>query len=214
MYTLYWEHMAGSIVAQAALEMVGAEYRMQYVDMGANAHLSRDFLAINPAARIPALTMPDGETIGETLTILVQLGERHPDTGLTPLPGDADRGAFLFWLSVMATSGYTISSRAGHPERFAESADAIAQVKRQADRDFLAFFDLMESAISGAPYFLERGLTGLDFYVAMLAEWVADRDDLFATRPKLGALCEAVGRTDFYRNALDAHAMAEQMANA
>jgi len=49
MFTLYWEYMAGSIVVQATLEALDADYRMQYVDMGAEEHLAPDFLQLNPA---------------------------------------------------------------------------------------------------------------------------------------------------------------------
>jgi glutathione S-transferase len=207
MYMLYWEVMAGSIVVQAALETIGADYGTRYVDMGADEHREPPFLFLNPAGRVPALTLPDGETVGETGAILTLLGERHPNSGIAPNPGEPDRGAFLFWLSVMATAGYVTSSRVGHPERFARDDAAIAQVKDQGDRDFLDFFDLLERNIGGTPYFLPRGLTALDFYAAMLAEWVSDRDALMAGRPALARLCDAVRDTPAYSRALQAHAV-------
>ena len=84
----------------------------------------------------------------ELRVFLVQyvLGEMHPTRALMPQPGDPDRGASLFWLSVMSTAGYVTSSRVGHPERFARDDRAIAQVKEQGDKDFAAFFRLMEAA--------------------------------------------------------------------
>ena len=212
MYTLYWEYMAGSIVVQAALERIGTPYDMRYVDMGNNAHLKPDFLAINPAGRVPALGLPDGTHIGETAAILTLLSELHPQSGIAPAPGDTDRPAFLFWLNVMATGGYITSSRVGHPERFARDDEAIAQVKAQGDRDFDAFFSLMDKAISGEPYFLSSEPTCLDHYVAMLTEWSADRDALLGTRPKLRALCDAVRQDVAYATALAAHAIPKQKA--
>ena len=212
MYRLCWEYMAGSIVVQAALERIGAPYEMRYVDMANDAHLDPDFLAINPAGRIPALGLPDGTWIGETAAILILLSEHHPQGGVAPAPGETDRPAFLFWLNVMATAGYVTSSRVGHPERFARDDAAIAQVKAQADRDFDAFFTLMDEAISGEPFFLTRGPTCLDHYVTMLAEWSSDRDALMATRPKLQALCNAVRRDPAYAAALGAHAIPERNA--
>lgn len=205
MYTLYWEHMAGSIVVQATLEALDSDYRMQYVDMGAGQHLTADFLSRNPAARIPALSLHDGTTIGETGAIVTLLGEMHGDSPITPQPGDPDRGTFLFWLNVMSTAGYVTSSRVGHPERFAQDDSAIAQVKAQGDKDFAEFFNLMDRAISGNVYFLERGLTALDFYVAMLSEWVSDREPLLGELPRLRRLCSAVRETPAYRTALETH---------
>ena len=65
MYILHWEHMAGSIVVQAILHDVQAEFDLCYVDMGRGEHKERDYLGINPIGRVPALTLPDGSTIGE-----------------------------------------------------------------------------------------------------------------------------------------------------
>ncbi|WP_112320960.1 glutathione S-transferase family protein [Oceanibium sediminis] len=205
MYTLYWEQMAGSIVVQAMLESIGADYDLRYVDMGAGEHQAPAFLKINPAARIPVLGLPGGRALGETAAIVTLLGERHPQSGLTPQPGDPDRAAFLFWLSVMATAGYITSGRVGHPERFARDDSAIAQVKAQGDADYVTFFDLMERSIEGDGHFLARGLGALDFYVAMLAEWISDRDGVLAERPALRKLCDRVRDTAPYAAALKTH---------
>jgi len=205
MYTLYWEYMAGSIVVQATLETIGADYQMRYVDMGADEHLAPDFLKLNPAGRVPVLGLPDGTMVGETAAIATLLGEMHQTSAITPLPGDEDRGEYLYWLSVMSTAGYVTSSRVRHPERFAQSDNAIAEVKQQADKDFEAFFGLMERVISGEPFMLRRGLTSLDFYLVMLAEWVSDREALLDRHPRLHDLCAAVRETPAYTMALDTH---------
>jgi len=156
MYTLHWEYMAGSIVVQAMLEELGADYQLNYVDMAAGEHQQPEYLNINPAARVPALGLPDGTTIGETAAIVIVLGEHFPKLRLTPQPADQERAAFLFWLNVMATSGYLTVARAGHPERYAVEADAIRQVEEKAYADLDAFFDVMEGAISSNTFFLEH----------------------------------------------------------
>lgn len=207
MYTLYWEYMAGSIVVQATLEAAAADYQMRYVDMGADAHRLPGFLKLNPVGRVPVLGLPDGTTVGETAAIVTLLGEMHPASCLTPQPGDPDRGAFLYWLSVMSTAGYATSSRVGHPERFATEESAISQVKEQADKDFAGFFGLMTRAISGDPFILRRGLTVLDFYLTMLTEWASNRDALLEAHPSLGRLCNAVRETPAYCTALKTHKM-------
>lgn len=206
-FTLYWEYLAGSIVVQAMLEEIGANYQLQYVDMGAGEHLSEDFRRLNPVGRVPALGNPDGETIGETSAIITLLSEMYPDNRLAPTPGDKDRAAFLFWLNVMATSGYMTSGRVGHPERYAQDENAIAQVAEKARADYDAFFDVVEAAVAGNRFFMERGLTALDYYIAMLTEWHLDKDALFAARPRLAKLCKAVNDNRSYRVTMDTHAL-------
>lgn len=212
MYTLHWEYMAGSIVAQAMLEEAGAEYRLAYVDMAAGEHQQADYLRINPAARVPALTLPDGTTIGETAAIVVALGEAFPDATLTPLANQPDRNAFLFWLSVMATAGYLTVSRKAHPERYAFDAAAITEVEVKAARDLSAFFDTMNQQIAGDRTFLRSGFSALDLYLAMLTEWSEDKTALFAKRPALARLCEAVSGRRAYATAMETHRLPDLVA--
>ena len=207
MFTLYWEYLAGSIVVQAVLEEIGAEYRLHYVDMGSDAHRAADFLRLNPTGRIPAIGYANGRTIGETAAIVTLLGEMHPESGVAPAPGDDNRGEFLFWLNVMTTSGYMTAARLGHPERYANSSKAIEEVGAKAAVDYDAFFDVMEEAIAGDPYFIASGVTALDFYVTMLTEWHANKQSLFRSRPKLSSLCQTVNESRSYKAAMDTHAL-------
>lgn len=207
MFTLYWEYLAGSIVVQAVLEEIGAEYKLHYVDMGSGAHRTADFLRLNPTGRIPALGYADGKAIGETAAIVTLLGELYSESKVTPTLGQDDRGEFLFWLNVMTTSGYMTAARLGHPERYANSSSAIEEVGAKAASDYNAFFEVMEGAISGNPYFMPSGLTALDFYLTMLTEWHGDKQSLFASRPKLGALCQSVNESRSYKAAMETHAL-------
>lgn len=209
MYTLHWEYMAGSIVVQAMLEEAGAPYRLAHVDMASGEHKEDAYLRINPAARVPALTFPDGTTIGETAAIVIALGEALPEAGLSPLANQKDRSIFLFWLNVMATAGYLTISRKAHPERYAFDTTAIMQVEAQAANDLDAFFDMMDSAVNGGSTFLNSGFSALDLYLAMLTEWSEDRTTLFASRPSLARLCDAVSGREAYRSAMQTHALPE-----
>jgi glutathione S-transferase len=197
--------MAGSIVAQAMLEEAGAPYKLHHVDMAGDAHKQQDYLRINPVGRVPALTLPSQDTIGETAAIVITLGEHFPKAKLTPQPGDADREQFLFWLSVMATAGYMTVARHGHPERYAFGEKAISEVEQQAACDLEAFFDKMEAAIVGKDTFLSSGFSALDLYLAMLTEWSADRDKFFENRPSIRAVCRSVGTRPAYKTAMQTH---------
>ena len=212
MYTLYWEYMAGSIVAQAMLEELGADYRLHYVDMGAGEHKTPSYLSVVPSGRVPAIELPDGPTIGETAAIITILGEQFPKSTLTPEQDESDRASFLFWLNVMATSGYLTVARQGHPERYAFSADAIQQVEQKATAELNHFFDVMNDAISGDPFFLPRGYSALDVYLTMLTEWSEDKEELFSSRPELAALAQATSQRPAYQTAMNTHLSPKQAA--
>ena len=207
MYILHWEYMAGSIVVQALLHEARADHELNHVDMAGDEHKKPAYLSTNPTGRVPALTLPDGTTIGETGAIVTYLCEVFPQAGLAPLPGDADRAAFLFWLNVMATTGYPTVARWNHPERYAHSQTAIAEVERKAAADLNDFFDMMEGAIAGQGSFLKRGFSALDHYLSMLTEWPADREALFAAHPKLKAVYLATSQRPAYTMSMNRHAL-------
>lgn len=191
MYILYWEKTSGAIAPQVMLEEIGASYKKHPVDMAAGAHRSETYRAICPTARVPALGLEDGSVIGETAAIILRLGEEQ-ETRLVPGIDDPDRARFLFWLVAMATGGYPTFSRACHPEQFTDDDFANETVARVAERQLADFFDVIEGAISGSPFFLEQGYTALDIYLVMLTEWIGARQQFLAERPRLAALCNAV----------------------
>jgi glutathione S-transferase len=157
--------------------------------------------------RVPALTLPEGTTIGETAAMAILLGERHPEAGLTPEPGDPDRAKFLCWLTAMATSGYPTFSRACHPEQFTTDNSAHDSIMAIAGRQLDEFFDGLEGAIEGEPWMMPRGYSALDIYTAMMTEWVVDRHTLFSSRPRLAALCRAVRERPAYRKVAEDHGL-------
>ena len=190
-YSLYWEAMSGAMAVELLLEEIGADYEQIAVDMAVGEHRTEAFRSLNPTGQIPALRLPEGTTIGESAAIVLTLGERHPGT-LVPAPGDADRPEFLRWLIYMAASSYMTFVQFNHPYRFLEDRGAHAGLIANARDRLLKQFSALDCAISGAPFFLARGLSALDLYLYMLVEFFDDSARLFDGRPKLKALHGAV----------------------
>ncbi|MEL6913276.1 MAG: glutathione S-transferase family protein [Pseudomonadota bacterium] len=63
---------------------------------------SPDFLALNPAGRVPALEL-DRAVLFESGAIMEVLCERFPEAGLGRAPGDPERAAWLGWLHFAET---------------------------------------------------------------------------------------------------------------
>lgn len=205
MYTLFWEHGAGSIVVQAVLEEMAIPYDLEYVDMAAEENRQSAYLAKNPTGLVPALTLPDGRTIGESAAIVLYLGEQGGEGRVVPRPGDDDRADFLAWLLYMATFGYTIFARFAHPERFTLDPNALDVVSGAARNDIDDFFDQLDAAIAGDPFFLASGFSALDIYATMLAGWHPDLDGLMKRNTKFAALYSAVDSRPAYRKVMVQH---------
>lgn len=82
------------------LEELGLDYELQEWSLTDGGLRRPEFLAMSPAGRIPALEI-DGRAIFESAAITQYLTER--EGRLAPLPGQADRVAFLEWISFAET---------------------------------------------------------------------------------------------------------------
>jgi glutathione S-transferase len=79
-----------------ALEEVGAAYDYHLVNLLAGQGRQPDYQAINPGGKVP--TLVDGELIlSESAAICTYLGDRFPDSGLTPPPGSVERARYNQW---------------------------------------------------------------------------------------------------------------------
>lgn len=205
MYRLYWEALSGAMLPEVMLEEMGLSYERVPIDMAAGEHRSPEYLAINPAGQVPALALPDGAVIGESAAMALLLGERHPEGGLVPAPGDQDRPRFLHWLLFMATSVYMTFVRVNHPERFTSDPDDAGAVRAAAVDAVDRQFRIVDEAVAGDPWFLPHGYSALDIQLAMLADWYPDRATLHARNPAVARICTAAAARPAFARVLARH---------
>ena len=106
-YILYGGRFTRAMICEMVFAELGMDYELREIDMTAREHRSDSYLAVNPAALIPSLVTPEGQTLYETPAISLYLAEKHGDGALAPLPGDPDRVAFgarLLWQGPFATA--------------------------------------------------------------------------------------------------------------
>lgn len=183
---------SGSCSAECALAEADAGYETVDVDLAANAQLSAEYAAINPARKIPALRLPDGETITESAAILLAIADRHPDAELLPRPGSNARAQCFRWIAFCASEIYPVVEIVDYPERFSpagEQADALRHRARDRLRDRTL---IIEGAIAGNPWLLETGFSVADLYAANLTRWSTGGEWRAESCPKLEALVAAI----------------------
>src|SRR5262249_4865728 len=90
-----------SIRARWTLQELGVPFEAITVNLMAGEHRRPEFLAINPAGKLPVLV--DGDlVITESIAIPVYLAEKYPEKRLIPA-GLRERAAFNQWLLFAAT---------------------------------------------------------------------------------------------------------------
>ena len=86
------------------LEKFGLPYRTHMIGLYSGT-MAQDMAMLAPAKLVPALGLPDGEIIGETLAMSETLAERHPDHHLWPRDPVARMRAR--WLCSAMTAGFS-----------------------------------------------------------------------------------------------------------
>ncbi len=96
--TLFHNPRSRSRGVLVLLEELGARYSLQPIDLEKEQQRTPEFLAINPMGKIPTI-VHGTSVVTEQGAIYQYLAELYPEAGLSPAPGDADRGAYLRWLA-------------------------------------------------------------------------------------------------------------------
>jgi glutathione S-transferase len=184
-YILY----GGPYTRAFIVEMVMAEgaiaHDVRVVDIVAQEHRSPDYLAINPAGRVPTLITPEGVALYETPAINLYLTERHGLRELAPSADEPERGPFLSGLFYLSNELEPILKRYFYPHRYVlrpEDATAMSQHARMSAAEPLGVIELR--LMKAGPYHLGERFSLVDL---TLAYWAAclEPTDIFDSCPAI-----------------------------
>ncbi len=172
MYKLYYYPGNANLAPHMLLEELGVAYELVLVDREKNAHQSAEYLKLNPNGRIP--TLIDGDLVlYETAAICLHLVDRHPQAGMAPAVGTAERAHFYKWLVYLTNTLQAELLTYFYPERLADDVEAAAQVKKHAEARVGRMLDLIDATLGehGASYLLGERYSAVDPYLLMLSRW-------------------------------------------
>ena len=201
MYTIYTCPGTGAFAAEAMLEAGNAPWKRELVDTGKGEHKSAGYLAINPAAQIPALILPDGQLMTESAAICLFLGDAHRDTGLAPQAGDAGRAAYLRWMVYLSASVYEADLRCYYAERYTSDAKGADGVKTRAIEQMNSAFAIIDEHLSRHEWLADKTMSAADIYLAMIASWHPDIAALKLACPRVAGVWEKIAKIDFVKKA-------------
>ena len=200
MYTLHWSPNTGAFAPHAALSEAGADYRLVEVDLYANEHHEPEFLALNPRAQVPVLTLPDGTVMTESAAMVMHLADCHSEAGLLPPVGTTARGAAYRWLCFGLLNFYETDCRIADTHHYSDRESDLEGIRAKARADLDRNWDLVADALGEGPFLLGGDFCAADLFLLMYSQWHPDRKGLLARQPQLGPLLDAVRR----RPAVDA----------
>ena len=194
--TLYGHRGSGSAAIEAALVLTRLPHRLVQAASWAPESALEDLRFVNPLAQIPALVWDDGVVMTESAAILIELGLRHPASGLLPAE-PAARAQALRGLVFVAANCYAMIGVIDFPDRVIDApGDLELQRIDQRCRTRLhglwaVFADQFwpadkQACLGGA------APGALDLLATVVSRWSGTRAHLAASRPGLSRLFDRV----------------------
>lgn len=196
MYILYGGRFTRALLTEMVLLEAGLPYELREIDIVAHEHLGPEYLAVNPAGRVPALLTPEGQTLYETPAISLYLADHHALSHLAPRIEEPNRGPFLSGLFYVTDELEPALKRVFYPHRYVVREDDAPAMKALALEQSLERVGVVERRLAeGGPYHLGERFSLVDLTFAF---WTAQLDglddcpavrrclDLVRARPLLG----------------------------
>jgi glutathione S-transferase len=148
---------------------LGIECELVNVNLVAGENRRPEFLALNPAGKLPVLV--DGDfVLTESVAIVLYLAEKHADKRLIPTELEA-RAQVNQWLLFTATElEQPLWRIARHTAIYPEEKRLPAEVPI-ARQDFQDMAAVMERHMKGRQFLVGESVTVADFVVAYTLDW-------------------------------------------
>jgi glutathione S-transferase len=182
---LYEFAFTRSIRARWTLQELGVDFEAITVNLQAGEHRRPEYLAINPAGKLPALV--DGDLVlTESAAIVLYLAEKYGKF----LPADArGRAEVNKWLLFTVTELEQPLWRIAKNKNLYPAAQRLAADIPLASQDFRAMAEVAEQHMQGRTFVAGDSVTVADFVLAYTLDW-ANEVELLDRSPQLVAYME------------------------
>lgn len=191
MIKLYGTPPTRALRAMWLLNELDLPHEIIPVDLTAGEQMTPEFLALNPAAKLPVLV--DGDmVVCESAAIQLYLadkyGERFPGGGLIPATAD-DRARMYQWLFFLMTEIEAPLWRIALHSFIYDAAEQSEAEVALAKRDAARMVAVLEQHMQGRDHLVGERLTVADFNAAFTLDW-AREEALLDDAPALRAFLD------------------------
>lgn len=152
--TLYYSPLACSLVPYVTLSEAKATFDVQPVNMAKRAHLTPEYLALNPEHKVPTLVV-DGRALTQNVAIQQWIARSFPAAKLLPAdPWDELRAiSILAWC---ASGIHPHLTRHFAPQRFCDAPGSEDATRRIARENLFENFAIAEKMLAGRDWFFDH----------------------------------------------------------
>lgn len=191
--------------AKWAIEELGLPYSSHLVNMLEGQQHSEDYRAIHPLGVVPALKT-DGYTMFESVAIVLQLIDEHPEKDLAPAVGTPERALYYQW-SVFACAELDpplmmVFDNSMRPLEYMRppGSQHDANLAARGRDDFVLRADILSTVLTDRDHLLGADFTGADILVGHSC-FMATHMGLIGDYPVLEAYYERLQKRPAYRRA-------------
>jgi glutathione S-transferase len=171
LFTLYYAPHTCSLASHIALKDAGATYDLKRIDFGTIEQKSLNYLAINPKARVPAMTTPRG-ILTETPAMLAFIAQSFPGARLAPMDDPFAFAEMQSFNSYLCSTLHVAHSHRMRGHRWADEPTSFSDMQRKVPQAVGACYDLIEDHMLKGPWVMGASYTIADPYLFTLAQWL------------------------------------------
>ena len=152
------------------LEALKVNFELIKVDRENNAQKSPEYLALNPAGRIPTL-IDDGLAIFESPAICIHLAESNPSSNLIPKRGDKNRALFLQWMMYLTNTVQAELMVYFYPQKHTTEIEKVNCIIEAQENRITDMFRLLDRELENKDFLIGESISACDYFLFMLAVW-------------------------------------------
>lgn len=170
MYQLYYYPNNASLAPHFILAELGVDFELLLVDRKSDAQKSKEYLALNPAGRIPTLIDND-LVLFESPAICLHLCEQNPDAGLIPTQPAKDRALFFQWMMYLTNTVQAELMVYFYPKKHTVKESHASEIVTAQEARVTDMLILLDVELEGKNYLVGDRLTACDYFLLMLCFW-------------------------------------------
>ncbi|MBC6441064.1 MAG: glutathione S-transferase family protein [Rhodospirillales bacterium] len=189
MYRLYGKPYTMSMVPEGTMDEIGVTYDLITLPDGRSD--DPNYLKLRADGLVP--TLVDGDlVIIEGSAIAMHLADKHPDTGLAPAVGSAERARWYEWMLYLNSMVHPAVANWFHADWYTDEESGIGGVKRQAEINNDNLWSQINATIAGRTWLCGESFTTADILFVTEAYMHHDYPAMFARETNVAGLVSRI----------------------
>ena len=202
----YYGPKTCALATHIVLEYVGADYEAIKLDFRENQQRSKEYLAVNPKGRVPALVTDRG-VITETPALLLYLAQTYPQAKVAPLDDPFALAEMQAANSWFCSTVHVAHAHGPRGSRWSDDPAALQSMKAKVSTNMSDCFVLIEKELLRGPWLMGANFTVADPYLFTMSSWLATDGVEMAKFPRVAEHYKRMLEMPAVRKVMPLHGM-------